>query len=159
MLLLPLIHVLIVMSLASRLSKIQIQAKPELPNIDHYTLEELKVMKIDFGKTHQGRTFQHMWEMEQEWILWFVQRYPEPTKLSHRLVHKFVEMQVDMAENWNHRVPVYPSTKDVQSANVMEGQPNPKSMAKAKGMPARVKMHSPTSSVPPTKRWRRTSST
>lgn len=32
-------------------------------------------MTIDVGNTHKGRTFQHMWELEQEWILWFVQHY------------------------------------------------------------------------------------
>lgn len=137
------------MTLAQRLAKIQVQAKPELPNIDHYTLEELKVMKIDFGKAHLGRSYQHMWEVEQEWILWFIQHYPAPTKLSHRLVHKFVEKQIELAENWNHRVPVFPTTKDMQSANVTEEQPTPKNLAKAKGMPSRVKMNSPGSSVPP----------
>ena len=103
----PLRRQLKVMSLASRLQKIQEVKKPELPNIDHYTMEELGAMVIDFGNTHKGRSFQHMWEMEQEWVLWFVQHYSKSTKLNHRLVRKYIELKVELSETWNHKVPVH----------------------------------------------------
>lgn len=119
------------MSLASRLSKIQVEVKPELSDIEHYTLEELGEMVVDFGSTHKGRSYRHMWELEQGWILWFTQHYSKSTKLSHRLMIKYIEKQVEMAENWNHQVPVYP---------VMD---KTKNMAKAKSMPATAKAKSP----------------
>lgn len=118
------------MSLASRLSKIQEVKKPELPSIDHFTLEQLGAMTIDFGKTHRGRSYQHMWEVEQEWIVWFLQRYSQSSKMSHRLFCKFAELQIEMAENWNHRVPVYPTSRDVTSENLTKEKMVPKAKAK-----------------------------
>lgn len=126
----PLIHLPEVMSLASRLSKIQEVKKPELPSIDHFTLEQLGAMTIDFGNTHKGRSFQHMWEVEQEWIVWFLQHYSKSSKMSHRLFCKFAELQIEMAENWNHRVPVYPTSRDVTSENLTKEKMVPKAKAK-----------------------------
>lgn len=123
-------------SLASRLSKIQVEVPPELPNLDHYTMEELGKMTIDFGNTHKGRTYQHMWEMEQGWVLWFCQHYSKSTKLNHRLVLKYIEMQIELAETWNHQVPVYNTVDKL------------KSMAKPKAQPAKAKSQ-PTSSYKP----------
>lgn len=134
----PLIHLPEVMSLANRLKKIQEIKKPDLPSIDHHTLEQLSVMTIDFGNTHKGRTYQHMWDMEQEWIVWFLQHYGKSSKLSHRLFCRFAEMQINMAENGNQRVPVYPTTNDRQSENISQAAPKPKAKMSAQAKSSRM---------------------
>lgn len=123
------------MSLASRLSKLQVKVEENLPSIDHYTREQLGEMTIDFGKTHRGRSYRHMWEVEQEWCLWLVQHYGQSTNMKRRLVIKYIEMQVDMAENWNHKVPVYP----INSGATQTPTSGVGSMAKAKAATAKAK--------------------
>ena len=103
-------------SLASRLSKIQEKVETPVQDIDHYSLEELASKQVDFGKTHVGKSFQHMWEHEQGWILWFTQHYAKSTNVKHRLVLKFVDLKVSEAENWNHKVKVYPAENDLKQA-------------------------------------------
>lgn len=126
-------------SLANRLAKIQEKVETPVPDIDHYTLEELATKQVDFGKTHVGKSYQHMWEHEQGWILWFTQHYAKSTNVKHRLVLKFVELKVSEAENWNHKVKVYPAENDLkQTIHTVAKAKATSAKAKSQAMPSGV---------------------
>jgi hypothetical protein len=52
-------------SLLERLQKIQVQKVEELPDLSQYSLEQLNMMKVDFGTKYRGRKFQDVWETDQ----------------------------------------------------------------------------------------------
>lgn len=125
--------------LVQRLQKIQKPEQPVLVDISHHTREELAKKTIQFGSTHVGRTFQHMWDLEQEWTVWFLKRYSKSTKLDHRLFVRFVELQVDLHETWGATVPLTSEKAQTQSNQVpaiVPKSPNPKSKAKSQAAPA-----------------------
>eukprot|EP00434_Breviolum_minutum_P004170 symbB.v1.2.003675.t1/scaffold175.1/size369221/31 len=75
-----------------------------------------------------------MWTHEQGCITWFVKHYPSSEKLDHRLVRRYVELKIEEAERWNHRVPVTASLKDAQGSKGMNksvGYVKAKAKAKA----------------------------
>ena len=117
--------------LAQRLQKIQRPEKPVLVDINNYTREELSEMKIKFGSTHVGRTFSHMWEVEQGWVKWFLERYSESTKLDHRLFVRYAELQIKMYEEWGGTVPVISEKAQTQSKQI-KAPPMFKTAPKAK---------------------------
>lgn len=114
-------------SLAARLAKVQVKVEVPLPDITKYGLPELENMTVQFGTTHVGKKFSTMWKEEQGWISWFVPRYNKSEKMDHRLMIRYIDLKVQEAENWNHKVPVTPSPKDV-----MKNKPMPKSLMQSK---------------------------
>lgn len=114
-------------SLAARLAQVQVKVEAQLPDISQHSMEQLGEMTIKFGSTHVGKKFSHMWAHEQKWITWFLQHYPDSEKTEHRLVRRYVELKVEEAEHWNHKIPVQTSQKDLQSPNL-----NPKKSGYAK---------------------------
>ena len=98
-----------------------------MPDITKYELSELENMTVQFGTTHVGKKFSTMWKEEQGWISWFVPRYNKSEKMDHRLMIRYIDLKVQEAENWNHKVPVTPSPKDV-----MKNKPMPKSLMQSK---------------------------
>ena len=114
-------------SLAARLAKVQVKVEVPLPDITKYELSELENMTVQFGTTHVGKKFSTMWKEEQGWISWFVPRYNKSEKMDHRLMIRYIDLKVQEAENWNHKVPVTPSPKDV-----MKNKPMPKSLMQSK---------------------------
>ena len=134
-------------TLAERLSKVQVKVETPLTDISHYDLPQLEAMKIKFGNTHVGKTFAHMWNHEQQWVTWFVKHYPNSEKEDHRLVLRFVELKVEEAERWNHRVPVTASLKDQSNTEVNKTKGYAKAKIKAKSQiqkPTRADMDAAT---------------
>eukprot|EP00434_Breviolum_minutum_P005586 symbB.v1.2.004926.t1/scaffold281.1/size241006/7 len=128
----------IMSDLALRLQKIQRREAAVLADISHHTLQELSEMKIKFGSTHVGRSFQHMWDVEQEYITWFLQRYSRSTKLDHRLFVRFVELQIQRYEDWGGTVPVtseraQTQTKQISMTATPKMTPKAKSKSRAAG--------------------------
>jgi len=117
--------------LVQRLQKVQRPEKPVLIDISHFTREELATKTIQFGSTHVGRSFQHMWDMEQEWVTWFLKRFSKSPKLDHRLFVRFVELQVQLFEDWGATVPLTSEKAQTQSKQV-ETTPPSSSMAMPK---------------------------
>lgn len=94
-------------------------------------MPELAAMKIKFGSTHVGRTYQHMWDAEQEYITWFLPRFGNSTKLDHRLFVRFIELQIETHENWGATVPV--TAEKAQTESKQDAlTANPKMVPKAK---------------------------
>jgi len=129
-------------SLAARLQQIQLPASEMRPDMTHLSLDQLRNQKITFGRTHTGRSFQHMWDNEQGWITWFVQRYSESTKAEHLIFLRYVELEVEHAELTGTQVPVI-NLKDIEKVMTTTNSqtvtlPTPRTQvpkAKAKSMP------------------------
>lgn len=117
--------------LALRLQKIQRPETPVLMDISHYKLADLAPMQIKFGSTHVGRSFQHMWDVEQEYITWFLKRYSNSTKLDHRLFVRFIELEIQRHEEWGATVAVTSEQAQTQSKQETP-TPAPKMIPKAK---------------------------
>ena len=100
-------------SLANRLQQMQMPASETRPDLTHLSLDQLRNQKINFGRTHTGRTYQHMWGNEQGWIMWFVQRYSESSKAEHLTFLRYVELEVERAELSGTQVPVI-NLKDIE---------------------------------------------
>jgi len=101
------------MSLSQRLQKVQQKVEMALPELEPMSLLEMEQLEINFGNTHKGKTFIHMWEMEQGWVTWFVAHYQNSTNLKHRRFLSFVTSMVERAELSGKKVAVTPSEKDL----------------------------------------------
>eukprot|EP00435_Cladocopium_sp_Y103_P022254 s2344_g5.t1 len=93
-------------SLAARLQKVQMPASEMHPDLSHLSLDQLRNEKLTFGKTHQGKSFQHLWDNQQSWISWFVHRFSGSTKAEHLILLRYVELEVERAELSGKQVPV-----------------------------------------------------
>eukprot|EP00435_Cladocopium_sp_Y103_P013529 s1772_g3.t1 len=91
---------------ATTLQKIQTPSVEARPDLSHLSMQDLMEQKISFGKTHQGRTFQEVWDHEQSWVSWFVQRFANSTKAEHVIFLKFVELKIERAELTGTPVPL-----------------------------------------------------
>ena len=126
-------------TLSKRLQKVQ-QPQPD-PEYDfsHMSMDQLEVMKIQFGRTHVGKTFNHMWCREQKWVLWFTQHYHQSTKWEHRVFIYYVEKKVERSELTGVKVPIRSATDQATEkehgppAQLQGAQPKAKAMAMASG--------------------------
>ena len=73
-------------------------ATPAGESIDHFTLEDLKVEIITFGKTHVGQTYEQVWESSPEWIKWFLEHFSNSSKMAHRKVIRYIRMKIEEME-------------------------------------------------------------
>eukprot|EP00435_Cladocopium_sp_Y103_P029323 s3443_g7.t1 len=122
-------------SLAQRLQNVQAPMTETRPDLSHLSLQDLKEQKIAFGKTHQGRTFQEVWDNEQTWVKWFVQRFADSNKAEHVIFLKFVELMIERAELTGKTVPLTNQT-EVEKVLALSHAPKmssamPKTKAKA----------------------------
>lgn len=118
-----------------RLQRLQAeQPPPEVPSIDHLSLDMLKVETVKFGKTHQGKTYEEVWSTDPSWTKWFLTHYQKSTNLEHRKVIRYLQMKIEEAEK---------ATTGVSQMPVM---PRPK--AAPKSLAATAKMRPAPSVVP-----------
>ena len=124
-------------NLSQRLQKVQIPFLESQPDLSHLSLQDLMEKKISFGKAHHGKTFEEVWQNEQTWVSWFVNRFANSTKAEHVIFLKFVELKVERAEITGAAVPLT-SQKEVEkilhvsqtpTASMSKG-PIPKAKAK-----------------------------
>eukprot|EP00435_Cladocopium_sp_Y103_P027404 s2013_g6.t1 len=96
-----------------RLQRLQADLPPkELESIEHLTLEMLKAETVKFGKAHQGKTYEMVWETAPDWIRWFLQHYDKSGDTEHRKVIKFIKMKIQEAEgSGTHQMPMMPKAK------------------------------------------------
>ena len=85
-------------TLAQRLQKVQAPPVDQEPDFTQFSTDQMETMKIQFGKTHVDRTFNHMWCNEQRWVLWFAQHYHRSAKWEHRLFLHYVERKIERCE-------------------------------------------------------------
>ena len=100
-------------NLSQRLQKVQIPFLESQPDLSHLSLQDLMEKKISFGKAHHGKTFEEVWQNEQTWVSWFVNRFANSTKAEHVIFLKFVELKVERAEITGAAVPLT-SQKEVE---------------------------------------------
>ena len=120
-------------TLSQRLQRVQEGPTETKIDFNQYSMEQLEATKIQFGKTHVGKTYHHMWCHEQSWVLWFTQHYHRSAKWEHHLFLHYVDKKIERCELTGARVPVT-SASSLQSTPPMEsGARVP--MPKAKSQP------------------------
>lgn len=127
------------MALSKRLQQLQIEEEISEERYMHLTMEELSNMKIQFGKTYKGRTFEDIWVNHQHYILWFTQHYANSVKAEHRVFLWFIRMKVERAELQGSRIVLKGpenSEPTSQKTKAKGGYQVPSSKAKAKAHPA-----------------------
>jgi len=112
-------------SLSQRLKQIQVPTEPVKVDFSHLSLSDLEMTKIEFGQTHQGKTYNEMWLHHQDWVLWFAGRYEKSGKENHQKLLFYIQKMVERAELAGTNVPM------------TKGAPPKSSMtaSKAKAMP------------------------
>ena len=115
-----------------RLAKAQASLPQETPEeIDHLTVEELKMEVMSFGKTHVGRTYEEVWNSSPEWTQWFLQHYQKSGKLAHRKMIRYIKLKIESMEEdpiQGHQAPVMQShaaPKTMPLRPKAKAQPNP----------------------------------
>jgi hypothetical protein len=125
-------------TLSQRLQKVQ-QPSPD-PEYDfsHMSMDQLEVSKIQFGKAHVGKTFNHMWTREQKWIMWFTQHYHSSNKWEHRVFLYYVEKKIERCELTGVKMPTRSAVD--QATEKANGPPAQLQGAqpKAKAMPVQA---------------------
>lgn len=100
---------------------------PALESLEHFSLENLMNEKVSFGKAHNGKTFEEVWNMAPEWTQWFLNHYEQSRNTEHRKMIKFIKMKIESMEQGEQtqQMPSHPRPK-----------PAPKALAaKSKAMP------------------------
>lgn len=94
------------MSLSKRLQRVQETTEPSKEDFSQWSMADLEVSTIDFGKQQKGKTYATVWEEDQPWITWFVQHYEKSAKSSHQKFIHYVNLKVERAELTGTKIPV-----------------------------------------------------
>ena len=94
------------MSLSKRLQRVQENLEPSKEDFSQWSMADLEVSTIDFGKQQKGKTYATVWEEDQPWITWFVQHYEKSGKSSHQKFLHYVNLKVERAELTGTKIPV-----------------------------------------------------
>ena len=116
-------------TLAQRLQKVQQSSPVQEFDFSHLSMDQLETSTIKFGKTHVGKTFNHMWTQEQGWVLWFTQRFSQSSKYDHQMFLFYVDKKVERCELTGIAMPTA-STAEHAKARAQSGVA--KASAKAK---------------------------
>ncbi|CAL1140205.1 unnamed protein product [Cladocopium goreaui] len=120
------------MSLSLRLKGIQSKAEPSPNDVAHLTLQDLENETVDFGKKNCGRSYQEIWNTDQEWVTFMVDRYGKSHNPSHRKFIRFMELMVQHHEENQMPVVVHQGQGYVGSSGHADGPSSAKTMAKPK---------------------------
>ena len=122
------------MSLSKRLKELQERDSGELKDISHLTLKDLQDQKVQFGEKHLGRPFHQVWEEDQEWISFIASKYADSTKMSHRLIVRYITLRVEQHERSQTPIRVAPPVESQAASSQlpMSLRPVPKIKAKPK---------------------------
>lgn len=123
---------LIAMSLSLRLKGIQSKAEPSTSDLAHLTLQDLEGETVDFGKKNHGRSYQDVWNNDQEWVTFMVDRYGKSHSLSHRKFLKYVELMVQHHEENQLPVIVHQDQGYVAGSGHAGNPPSTKMLTKPK---------------------------
>ena len=91
-------------SLTARFARLvaeeKIQSNPETEMIEFQTksLDQMGQEIVTFGKTHQGKTFLHMWEKEPAWVKFMLTSYGQSQKIEHMKFLHFAETMIERKE-------------------------------------------------------------
>lgn len=111
-----------------RLERLEINTPQEEANIDNWTLSDLKVRKMAFGKKYPGRTFEEVWA-DQTWIKWFLEHYGASTNLQHRLMIRYIHLKIEDLEGQRENNGLQTVPKSQPATKSQGPQPKPKAMA------------------------------
>lgn len=130
------------MSLSQRLKQMQQVDNSELSDLSHLPLADLHQEKVNFGQKYPGVTFQEAWK-DQEWIQFVASRFSTSTKLAHRMLIRYIELQVDWHEVNNAAIPRVPPVESRTSTTGLSRQMPvfPRLQAKSKAAPKAAAAH------------------
>ena len=100
-------------------------------------IQELENETVDFGRKNCGRSYQEIWNTDQEWVTFMVDRYGKSHNLSHRKFLKYVELMVQHHKENQMPMVVHQGQGYVGGSGHADGPPSTRMMAKPK---AKAKM-------------------
>ena len=103
-------------NLARRLQKVQQPETAAVFDFSHLSMDQLETSKINFGKTHVGKSYLHMWTREQKWVLWFTQHYAQSQKYDHRMFLYYVEKKIERCELTGMKASLNSATEEIKAA-------------------------------------------
>lgn len=93
-------------TLGARLRQLHVASQQEVPVLPEMSVEELGQRVVKFGNTHRGKTFDHLWSHNQDWIQFMVDRYSQSAKEEHRFLMMYIEKQIGEAEENQTVIPL-----------------------------------------------------
>lgn len=94
--------------LLSRLRAAQVPQESFTENVSDWTLAMLRQERIAFGAKHYNKTYEEVWYLDQQWVIFIVQRYATSQKNERKKFIRYVELMLDDVENEKTQRPVLP---------------------------------------------------
>lgn len=92
--------------LGRRLRAAQMPQEAFQEDIGSWTMDMLQHETVAFGTKHVNRTFEDVWNMDQGWVGFVVQRFSKSEKMEHKKFIRFVELKLDEIESQRAQRPV-----------------------------------------------------
>ena len=86
-------------SLSDRFKALQTSALTEQQDPETMTLEELSIVKINFGEAKRGQTFREVLQSDPKYVSWVLSRYQESTKHSHKMFVSYLRRCIEAEED------------------------------------------------------------
>lgn len=99
-------------------------------DLSGWTLEMLRNETVTFGNKNVNRTYEDVWNHDQQWVGFMVSRYQTSQKAEHRKFMRYVELKVEEIENNQAQRPVLRNNRGGPS---MAMQSKAKAKPKARG--------------------------
>ena len=115
-------------TLSMRLKALQVPGETPKFNFDHMNMKQLEDSVIDFGQAQLGLKYQEVWERDQDWVTWFINKYEKSAKENHQRFLRFVKLKIERAELESTNIPL----------NVGPKTPAAKSKMKPKAAPRQI---------------------
>lgn len=120
-------------SLLQRLKQLHVEAPvEEEEDLNQFSVQQLRDMKIDFGNSHKGKTYHQMWTDHQSWAQWMLSHYGQSKKPAHRRVIHYFSLEIERCELTGQAVPL----TDAPPKPKMTAGIRPKPKAKSHAAPA-----------------------
>lgn len=116
--------------LLTRLRAAQVPQESFAENVAEWNLAMLRQERIAFGTKHYNKTYEEVWYLDQQWVIFIVQRYATSQKPEHKKFIRYVELMLDDVEGERIQRPALPR------ANLTPLAAQSKAAAKAKAKAA-----------------------
>ena len=85
-------------TLSDRFKALQTAALVDQQDTEAMSIEELSMVKINFGDAKRGQTFQEVLQTDPKYVSWFLSRYQDSTKHSHKMFVSYLRRCIETEE-------------------------------------------------------------